>query len=146
MPLTIEASARRLRRVQDGESLASIYADPRYPQATNYGMAFECDRGDLARWATTLHDETPIADCYASDPRNWRDEWLLSIGFRPDDEQDYLFINCGHDALFDLQAMAAGPWRLADPEGFIEIPRPKTRGSVRSLLLGLRIVSREKTD
>ena len=80
-----------------------------------------------------------IADCYATDPENWRDPWLLRIGFKPDDEQDYLWINSGHGCMFDLQAMAAGPWRLADEEGVIEIPRPKTRSDVLRLLAALGI-------
>lgn len=125
----IKAAAERLRRQRNGSLSA-------------YGFDIErrhADESTLADYALTLLDETPIADCYATDPANWRDEWLVSIGFRPDDEQDYLFINAGCDAMFDLQAMAAGPWRLATPEDSVDIPRPRTRGAVRLLLAALGV-------
>ena len=102
------------------------------------GLMMDCAE-NLARAYLAEHDTAPIADCYETDPANWRDEWLLSVGFKPHDEQDFLWINAGVDAMFDLQAVAVGPWLLADEECDIWIPRPKTRGDVRRLCAALGI-------
>lgn len=97
-----------------------------------------CRAEALAWYFREMNDETPLLNNYHTGD-DWRDPWLRSIGFKPDDEQEYLFVNAGADAMFDLQAWAAGPWRLADPEGEIQIPRPKTRGEVLRLMAALNI-------
>ena len=41
-------AAERVMRIRDGESLATVYHDPQFPNATNYQLAFECDVQDVA--------------------------------------------------------------------------------------------------
>lgn len=97
----------------------------------------------LANAYLAEHDETEILDCYHTGD-DWRDPWLLAVGFKPDtNEHDFLWINAGHLAMFDLQANAAGPWGLADGEESVMIPRPKTRGDVQLLCRSLGIKLRD---
>jgi hypothetical protein len=110
----------------------------------NPGNVDISDRNLLALAYLAEHpadDAELIYDCYATDPANWQDPWLLSVGFRPyAGWQHFLFINAGPAA---IKAMAAGPWRLATEDDDVDIPRPKTRGDVRRLALALGIELKE---
>lgn len=70
-------------------------------------------------------------------------EWLRSVGFKPDNDEDYLWINNGwrSDTLppFDFRIWGHGRCDLADEDGCILLIPPKTRGDLRRLCRALGI-------
>lgn len=74
-------------------------------------------------------------------------EWLLSVGFAEDDQAtegvDYVWINSGDRAYFDLQCWFKNTWRISDSDNDIALPAPMGRGDVRRLCAALGIKLKE---
>jgi hypothetical protein len=88
-----------------------------------------------ARWLRENDDDEPITD-----------EWLLSVGFKHDEERPYHWIN-GTFTKFDLMRWDNGDWELADSDNSIHlVPCINSRGAARRLCSALGIALREDKE
>jgi hypothetical protein len=117
----IEAAAERLNKTDDSNLFYWRSDDPNRDAAT------------VAKWALPLLDATPIAE-----------DWLRSVGFKPDEQDGYLEIESeDSDGSLLLQALPWGEYRLVKLGESIDIAAPKTRGQLRLLAKALGITLRE---